>query len=464
MAMPQTTNRAGRCIRERLPVAAILLWVAGCGGIQAAPNNIDARTPSDTPLKDVPTPTSDLGVLETGVEQRRDLYPGINPLFPDLREEIAFPPNPFFDDSVLSFEPRFFSFYRDNRNGSISQTTALGGALGLESGWWRDAVQIGVTAFGSQKLYGPSDRDGIGLLRPGQSSYLVLGEAYANFKFRKSSASLGWKELSMPYINGHDIRMTPNSFEFIGLKSTEIDGFQFGLVHITKIRPRTDATFKWMSERAGAVGSRKGVTALGGRWDITEDISLGAVDLYGWDTFNTFYAELEWLRELRDGSTLQFGLQFTDQRDVGDALAGKTDSQIGGFKAAWERGPLTLNTAFTWASDTNAVLKPWGGSPSYNSIMIGDFDRAGEKAVQVGATFDFSALCLEGLSANTRYAYGVVPGPGPDQKEFNFTVDYRVPGDFLKDLWLRARYAHNSLGTSGSITDYRFEMNYAVEF
>ena len=462
--MSLTSYRPVRGIRAGLPLAVTLLWAGGCGVLGAAPNNIDARTPSDTPLKEVPGPTTDLGVLESGLKERRELYPGIDPIFPELRDDIAFPTSPFFDDAVLSLEPRFFSFYRDNRDGSISQTTALGGTLGLESGWWRDALQLGVTAFGSQKLYGPSDRDGIGLLRPGQSSYIVLGEAYANFRFRKSSASLGWKELTLPYLNGHDIRMTPNSFEYVGLKSTEMAGFQFAAGHVNRIRPRTDGSFKYMSEQAGAEGSKKGVSVIGARWDITDDFHVAAVDLYGWDTFNTFYAELEWLRELESGSTLRFGLQFTDQRHVGDALVGNSESQIGGVKAAWAQGPLTLSGAFTWASDDDAILKPWGGSPSYNSIMIGDFDRAGERAVQVGATFDFSSLCLEGLSANTRYAYGTVSGSEPDQKEFNFTVDYRVPGDFLEDLWIRARYARNSLGSSGSITDYRLEMNYAVEF
>lgn len=268
----------------------------------------------------------------------------------------------------------------------------------------------------------------------------------------------------MPYINGHDIRMTQNSFEYVGLKNTEIDGFQIGVGHVTRMRPRTEGSFQTMSEQAGATGTNQGVTVLGGRWDIRKDLHLGAVNLCGWDTFNTFYAEMEWLQPLTDGSKLQLGLQFTDQRDIGASLVGHTECQTAGATAAWARGPVTFNTAFTWASEGDAILKPWGGSPSYNSIMIGDFDRAGERALQVGATVDFSEIWLDGLSANTRCVYGQVSGADPDQKEFNFTVDYRIPGDFLKDLWIRARYARNSLGSAGAITDYRLEMNYAVEF
>ena len=128
----------------RFLVVTLLTFSAGCGWIKAAPNIIDARTPSDTPLEYIPNPTIDLGKLESGANQRRILYPDIDPVFPEWRNEIPYPKNPFFNDAILSFEPRFLSFHRDNRNGSTSHSTAFGGVLGLESGWWRDSVQIGL--------------------------------------------------------------------------------------------------------------------------------------------------------------------------------------------------------------------------------------------------------------------------------------------------------------------------------
>jgi hypothetical protein len=78
-----------------------------------------------------------------------------------------------------------------------------------------------------------------------------------------------------------------------------------------------------------------------------------------------------------------------------------------------------------------------------------DFDRAGEKAVLVGAAYDFKAL-VQGLSGNFNLVWGwdaINPSTGrkaPNQAEYDVTVDYRPAFErpfFLKGLWFRARAA-----------------------
>ena len=52
---------------------------------------------------------------------------------------------PFFRDSILSLEPRFYYRYLDDDKG-LHEAFAGGGALILTSGWWRDTLQLGIGA------------------------------------------------------------------------------------------------------------------------------------------------------------------------------------------------------------------------------------------------------------------------------------------------------------------------------
>src|SRR4029077_7139639 len=83
----------------------------------------------------------------------------------------------------------------------------------------------GVTAYTSQRLYGPEDRDGTRLLKPQQKSYGVLGELYADVRFNDYlNLFAGRKGYDTPFINRYDVRMTPNTFEAIVLQGhVELD-------------------------------------------------------------------------------------------------------------------------------------------------------------------------------------------------------------------------------------------------
>ncbi len=62
---------------------------------------------------------------------------------------------------------------------------ALGGYAGFKTGYFRDRLAFGATVYTSQKLYGPEDKDGTGLLQTGQEGYTVLGEVYGQFRFSR---------------------------------------------------------------------------------------------------------------------------------------------------------------------------------------------------------------------------------------------------------------------------------------
>jgi len=115
------------------------------------------------------------------------------------------------------------------------------------------------------------------------------------------------------------------------------------------------------------------------------------------------------------------------------------------------------------------IRNPYGGYPGYLSMMHKDFKRADEKGFLVGASSDLRYFNTKGLSATVNIAWGDTPDSGrnssPDQKELDFTLDYRLPEEPLKGLWLRARAAHveqDKHPDEIDSTDSRFIMNYEI--
>jgi len=387
----------------------------------------------------------------------------------DLHDTLRETGVAFVDDLEFSLEPRFYYRMTSNADDTQSQAAAWGGALRAVSGWGLGMFQVGVTGYTSQALYAPVSRGGTGLLQEGQKSYSVLGEAYANIRLGKSLLIIGRKELDLPYINTNDSRMTPNTFEFVGFRFLEIENLEIGGAHLFRIKPRTASRFFSMSKVAGARGTQEGVTLVGGRYEWAEGTSVAAINEYGWDTFNTAYVEGNYLWQINEQWSLKFGAQFSDQRSVGDALIGDFEAQLLGVSMALGWESLIASFNMTWAAVGSDIEKPWGASPSYNSIMISDFDRAGEKSYGVGLTYDFSDVGLKGFAISTVYVYGAMPGgqSDPDRHEWDLNFDYRPEIAGFKSVWLRLRYgvlAPIGRPEEERIDDFRIILNYSLNF
>ena len=169
-------------------------------------------------------------------------------------------------------------------SGAGSTTTAtleagsIGGALRYRSGWLLDRLQIGATFFTSQKLYGPNDRDGTLLLLPRQRSYNVVGESFVRLRAAGNELTAYRHRFDVPYVNGNDNRMTPNTFEGLTLIGRhERVGYAVG--HLLQIKRRNDDHFVSFSESAGVPGaSSNGLSFAGVRIKPLENLSLGAIN------------------------------------------------------------------------------------------------------------------------------------------------------------------------------------------
>ena len=129
-----------------------------------------------------------------------------------------------------------------------------------------------------------------------------------------------------------------------------------------------------MSSQAGAVNSNDGVGLFGVSVTPLEGLKIDVSNQYGVNTFNTIYAEGQYLLPLNEDWKLRFGAQITDQRAVGDALLAPGNgrfwvTQVGGTRLEAFYRQLTLTAAFSVTGSGNNIQNPWGTYPGYLSMI-----------------------------------------------------------------------------------------------
>jgi hypothetical protein len=110
-------------------------------------------------------------------------------------------------------------------------------------------------------------------------------------------------------------------------------------------------------------------------------LKFNLANQYGVNTFNTIYADADYLYPLSDAWKLRFGAQLTDQRAVGDGLVPVSKrywvTQQGGGRVQLIYQDLTLTTAFSITGAGNTIQNPWGSS-GYLSMIDQDSPRQRE--------------------------------------------------------------------------------------
>jgi hypothetical protein len=388
-----------------------------------------------------------------------------------LKPELATLP-PFFRDTQVGLNLRLYYLDRENHVAppkSDNEALALGGSLAYQSGWLANILRVGIEGFGSQKLYGPQDRDGTLLLLPGQESYLALGRAYGELKYAEYTATLFRQYIDTPYVNQQDNRMTPNTFEAYRITG-KYDWVQFGAGYIAQIKPRNANEFISMSEQAGApAGRERGMITGGARFTPSKALSFGAINYYVPDTLNIFYTEGNFTWPLTDKLGLKLQGQFTEQDSVGgDNLIGPFHTRVGGAQASLSYGNALLRAAFSITANTQNILSPYGTYPGYLSLIEKDFNRAGEKAWLLGVSYDLKDY-VKGLSVTVNFARGTDAEDRakqsrlPNENEYDITVDYRIEQGPLRGMWVRVRNAYVDFGGGGgSSNNVRLIINYPL--
>jgi hypothetical protein len=121
---------------------------------------------------------------------------------------------------------------------------------------------------------------------------------------------------------------------------------------------------------------------------------------------------------------------------------------------------------FSITGSKGTLFNKFGSSPSYVRLMQRSFNRAGERAILVSASYDFSRIGVDGLSVIVNFVAGF-SGELRDQhrrsQEVDATIDYRVKEGLLKNFWLRIRGSLLSeQGSNRNGTDVRLILRYDI--
>lgn len=452
---------ANRARRARGPALAAA-WLAA-GPLVLVGSNAGAQAPS-TPAA---APVPEVAETQSSTEQGQSPIGESFETDVDRRDRIREQRRQAFEDTKFDVQLRSYVLDRDKYDDSESYAWALGGSIGLKTGYFRDRFAIGLTGYTSQPLDAPKDKDGTLLLAPGQEGYTVLGEAYLQIRLIDGvNLDVGRKAFDTPYINRNDIRMTPNTFEAIAVQGVRGGGetgeWRFGAGYFDEIKERNSEDFVSMAQDAGApAGVERGVYTAGvnyknGPW------TLGAIDYYSDDIINIFYTEGRYTVPLADKRELRLAAQYTDQRAVGDNLLKGKDfsSEQFGMKAEFAAGPALLTAAYTTTGNGTSMQNPWSGYPGYTSVQVEDFNRAGEDAWMLRASYKLAAV--PGLSVYGLWVNGSDPESPSEfaRDEYDFNLQWSPEAGMLKGLMFRLRYAYIDQDNGTSLEDFRLMIYY----
>lgn len=444
---------------NRLLLVLVVVPLLASRGVSAA-EYIRAQTPIPASVEELQT------TLDVSLEKEERVVEKV--VFEKLKRRLETKPA-WLRDLSFDFNLRSYYYKQVNRTDRINEALALGGELALVTGKFANFARVGFSYYGSYGLYAPEEREGSRLLGPDQENLGVLGQAYLELgTLEKLGARLYRQTLEWPYLNKRDNRMIPNTHEAyqIGRLGT---GRDFGISHVTKIKRRDSERFVPMSEAAGAPGTDKGVTTAGMKLNLGQGRNLGVFNNYGWDTYNTAYVEASWIGPLARRSDYRVSAQFTDQRSVGDALVGDFNTDAFGIALAADRRGMLFKLSYTQTDKGGVIRNPWGGSPSYNSMMLENFSRASEKSLR----FSFSWTgrgnrdALSGI-VNLVTGWDAIDADTglslPDVTEYDFTADYKPRSGRSKGLWLRLRGAYANYEEGRDRWNVRVILNYPFNF
>ncbi len=375
----------------------------------------------------------------------------------------------FFEGAELVLKPRTYYLYRDYDVADTRAGWALGGGLEFRSGWWQDRIRVGATLATSQKLYGPEEKDGTQLFKPGPESFSVVSEAYATVRLvGDHGIRVGRQTLDLPYLGKHDLRMIPNTFEAVGIGNKPGDGFAYMAGYVDAIKYKDSDEFISMSEAAGAKGTDDGLTFWGVRYKMPDDSVYGVLHQRTQDLFHTTFAKAEKRFSFSETSSLWADLSWTSQSSIGQELIGDFSTHLISGRLEWVSGKQKFRIAASHTDEGGNIQKPYGNPANYLSIIINDFDRAGEDAFSVGYSHDFGQVGAGKLSLFTNLAWGDTPDTGPvaspDARELDVTVDWRFNRGWSEKVWvrLRAAWVHQDDDYPGAddLFDFRIIVNY----
>jgi len=327
-------------------------------------------------------------------------------------------------------------------------TLAIGGNLNYEtSPLYGFSAGVGVKT--SQGDYsGNNDEVYRGMLAIGETpyddeSYTAVDEYFLRYTNWDTRFTIGAHSLSTPWLDLHDIRMTPKKYRGLSIINSSIENVRIHGYYLQDWLSWEDENYETISSAiTGNAEDDEGAFVVGATWQQPQSMKLQAWNYYYNEVMNSFYASGNYTHTFANDFNFFGELRYLLQRDIGDSLAGDIDtSTAGGFVTfgAWGAA-LTL---YYGTNGSDNLVIPFGNSNIISQQVL-ELDRADEDAYTVKLAYSFDQIGLKGLSAYVAYADFRTPDTGenasPDSTEVDFDLQYKFSGWF-ENCSLRLRHA-----------------------
>jgi hypothetical protein len=261
-----------------------------------------------------------------------------------------------------------------------------------------------------------------------------LGEAFLEMRHDALNLKLGRQEMNTPWLNLHDVRMTPQSFDAAAVSWEFAGGADLYLCHVARMKYKTDTKAKHMSEAAGFSGN-EGVSCLG-----LENSGVLGLQLWGYrahDMWDDLYLRADYTPK---DENWYVNVRYLKRDSIGERLAGNQDTWHAGITSGIALDNIDLFAAYS-RNGNRTILRKWGHATTIsNQVMVAD--RAKEQAWLLGTKY--SPASLPQLQLGLSMAGHDTPDSGvyqsPDRSEYNFDLKYSLQ-ELIPGLSLRGRYA-----------------------
>ena len=374
-------------------------------------------------------------------------------------------------EGTVSGNIRTYYFARDfDENTTDLEDFAVGGVLNVQTAPLK-GFSAGVGFKTSQGAgWNDDDKGVIGLLAQDENgnheNYTAMSQYYLQFEGFDTKVKIGAQDITTPWLSGHDIRLTPNTFRALSITNKSIPKVELHAYYVDEIMMRNGTEFISMSKSISSKITEDKPVMVGGLiWKAPGALKIQLWNYYAQEVNNMPYLRVDYSGKLNKDCTLLAGLRLLKQNDVGDALAGEIDTYMAGGSVGLKAYGAKLDFYYAQIGD-DSLVKKWGSNTIIAQQVVSS-ERAEEKSFGAKVFYDFGNIGLQGLSAYVYYANYNTPDSGvnasEDLTETDFNVNYNF-GKTLKGLSLTLRHAiiNEDEGQNGEdYTDSRVYLQYA---
>jgi|GEM_PF-1281647 len=391
-----------------------------------------------------------------------------------------------FTGSSLDLQLRAF-WFDGRRDLKINRTSlTVGGIVGVQSGAY-EGFSAKTALYSSNALSSlnhMSDSAATQNLQANGDNINTLGEGYLQYSAYNSSIRLGRQRLDFPLINDYYNRMLPNSFEALNIENHTLDTLIFKAAYVTKWKYKTDNTFESPTDISGI---KRDIAIIGALYTPNSDLKLEFYDTYIQDVMHAPYLQFNnkniW--NFSNGSVFSGGIQYLNEKSIGQNAAGKANTYLLGLKGALSNEEWSLSALYTrigsqalLGTGSHYEMMGWSSFLTYTDLQI---DGESENAGAIAYATILSYAPNPSFTISTKYAYihqddslqsnplSLTNNPRPDSNEYNIDAIYKIE----KNFQLRTRLAYlDYLKESTSLyknrafdeTNVRLIIDYSLNF